>query len=153
MKRHLFITVLMATVITGTGCRSIHQQKLTLSYLGVSTNGVSEFSVRYQMDPGERVCPNDAFMTSSIVLDGVQHHPPMDGLCGMECLSYPENTLVRFPILLDTYCYLSEDESALAPSGVTLTPGRHSVAIKYAGHQSHPLSFTVKDGKKPRRNR
>jgi len=98
-------------------------------------------------------CPNDAFMTFSILLDGIARHPPMDGLCGMECPSYPEKKRVRFSISLDTYCCLRTDEFEHAPSGTILSQGKHSLVIKYAGHKSEALFFTVKAGKKQNKDR
>jgi hypothetical protein len=153
--RHLTIASVAAVllVLHCSGCKSSPKQKLSLSCLGVTTNGIPTFNVTYQMEQGERVCPNDAFMTSSILLDGIARHPPMDGLCGMECPSYPENTRVRFPIALDTYCYLREDESERAPSGAMLSQGKHWLVIEYAGHRSEAQSFTVKAGKKQNRDR
>jgi len=151
------IAISVVAVMLLGGCSSIYKSpqraerlastfqgvKLAVTFLGVNTEGASEFKTMFVVQEGDSVCELCTRQTSHIILDGVKRYRRVDFRHGIECPFLPPGELVQFRFTPTRYPYLNADKTSVASSPSALAPGQHSLAINYAGQTSRVISFVV----------
>ena len=145
MKCAMFMCLVVVSAVAVTEGRSNESEEVLAMYLSYSTRlEFPEFTVEYKNIENKTVDISEYYAREVLILDGKEYRRLIIRWGGISTL--PQGETWKHTIALsDFLTEFKEDKDSVKPiSKFLLTPGKHTLILKFGGYQTPPILLNGK---------